>query len=56
MVVGKVVPIGEVASYISWACKDVEKATGVKFGDGFLNDILKDGKAIFTSIYPSIER
>lgn len=43
-------PIGEVAPYISWAYKDVEKATGIKFGEKFLNETLKDGKAIFTSI------
>ena len=47
-------PIGEVAPYISWAYKDVEKATGVKFGEKFLNETLKDGKAIFTSIPPAI--
>ncbi len=28
----------------------MENRTGVKFGEGFLNDILEDGKAIFTSI------
>jgi putative protein-disulfide isomerase len=47
-------PIGEVASYISWAYKDVEKATSVKFGDEFLNKTLKNGDAIFTSIPPAI--
>jgi len=47
-------PIGEVASYISWAYKDVEKATSVKFGTEFLNKTLKDGDAIFTSIPPAI--
>ncbi|WGK64834.1 DsbA family protein [Croceiramulus getboli] len=47
-------PIGEVASYISWAYKNVEKATGVKFGSEFLNKILKDGEAIFTSIPSAI--
>jgi len=47
-------PIGEVASYISWAYKDVEKATGVKFGDKFLNKTLKKGDAIFTSIPSAI--
>jgi putative protein-disulfide isomerase len=46
-------PIGEVAPYISWAYKEVEKATGVKFGDGFLNNILANGKAVFTSIPPA---
>jgi len=50
----KIGPIGEVASYISWAYKDVEKATGVKFGDEFLNKTLKNGDAIFTSIPPAI--
>lgn len=47
-------PIGEVASYISWAYKNVEKASGVKFGDKFLNNTLKDGSAIFTSVPPAI--
>jgi len=47
-------PIGEVASYISWAYKDVEKATSVKFGNEFLNKTLKNGDAIFTSIPPAI--
>jgi putative protein-disulfide isomerase len=47
-------PIGEVASYISWAYKDVEKATGVEFGSDFLDKTLKEGNAIFTSIPLSI--
>lgn len=46
-------PIGEVAGYISQAYKDVEQRTGVTFGQGFLQDILADGKAIFTSIPPA---
>jgi putative protein-disulfide isomerase len=46
--------IGEVASYISWAYKDVEKATAITFGDKFLNNTLKDGDAIFTSVPPAI--
>lgn len=46
----KIGPIGEVAPYISWAYKDVEKATGVKFGTTFLDHTLKDGRAIFTSL------
>jgi len=54
MVVGDGVgPIGEVAPYIAQAYKDVEKATGVKFGKKFLDGTLKDGKAIFTSVPPS---
>ncbi|NJL75411.1 MAG: hypothetical protein HC892_10655 [Saprospiraceae bacterium] len=40
-------PIGEVASYISWAYKEVERTTGVQFGTSFLQGVLKDGKAIF---------
>lgn len=51
---GRIGAIGEVASYISWAYKDVEKATGVKFGNVFLNETLKKGTAIFTSIPPAI--
>jgi len=51
---GRIGPIGEVASYISWAYKDVEKATGVKFGSEFLNKTLKNGDAIFTSVPPAI--
>lgn len=47
-------PIGEVAGYINEAYKTVEQRTGVKFGAGFLENILKEGKAIFTSIPPSI--
>ncbi len=47
-------PIGEVAAYIAEAYKDVERGTGIVFGEAFLNDILKDGKAIFTSIPPAI--
>lgn len=47
-------PIGEVASYISWAYLNVEKASGVKFGLDFLDKTLKTGTAIFTSIPSSI--
>lgn len=47
-------PIGEVASYIGKAYKDVENATGVKFGNEFLNNTLAEGEAIFTSIPPAI--
>ncbi|WP_375558654.1 DsbA family protein [Bernardetia sp. OM2101] len=46
--------IGEVAPYIKTAYKDVENRTGVKFGEKFLQDILEEGSAIFTSIPPSI--
>ena len=47
-------PIGEVASYIGQAYKDVENATGVKFGDRFLHRTLAEGEAVFTSIPPAI--
>lgn len=47
-------PIGEVAPYISWAYKEVEKATNVEFGSGFLDHTLKKGSAIFTSIPPAV--
>ena len=43
-------PIGQVAPYIKTAYKDVENATGVKFGKPFLMDVLDKGTAIFTSI------
>lgn len=46
----RVGPIGQVAGYISEAYKTVEEYTGVKFGEGFLNGILKEGKAIFNSV------
>jgi putative protein-disulfide isomerase len=46
--------IGKVASYISLAYKEVENASGVKFGEHFLNHTLKKGTAIFTSIPPAI--
>ncbi len=51
---GRIGPIGEVAGYISQAYKDVERATGVQFGEGFLKGILEEGSAIFTSIPPSV--
>jgi putative protein-disulfide isomerase len=51
MVTGdRIGPIGEVAPYIAWAYKDVENATGVKFGSNFLDHVLKKGTAIFTSL------
>lgn len=51
---GRIGPIGEVAGYISQAYKDVERATGVTFGKGFLEDIMEEGSAIFTSIPPAV--
>jgi putative protein-disulfide isomerase len=43
-------PIGTVAPYIRQAYRTVEEATGVRFGEKFLNGPLKTGKPIFTSI------
>ncbi|MEQ8705412.1 MAG: DsbA family protein [Phaeodactylibacter sp.] len=51
---GRIGPIGEVAGYISQAYKDVERATGVTFGKGFLEGVLQEGSAIFTSIPPAV--
>ena len=47
-------PIGKVAPYISRAYRDVEMATGVKFGDDFLTKTLSKGVAIFNSIPPAV--
>ncbi len=46
-------PIGEIAGYIKTAYKLVEDTTGVKFGEKFLNEILNNGEAIFTSVPPA---
>ena len=43
-------PIGKVAGYIKEAYKTVENRTGVKFGEAFLKDILKEGSIEFNSI------
>jgi putative protein-disulfide isomerase len=47
-------PIGEVAPYIEKAYPDVEQATGVRFGEAFLQNILRPGTAIFSSEMPGI--
>lgn len=55
MVTGeRVGPIGEVAGYIRWAYKEVEDKAGIRFGRGFLENVLEDGKAIFTSLPPAL--
>jgi len=46
-------PIGEVAGYIKQAYLQVEEASGVKFGKGFLEGVLEEGSTIFTSVTPS---
>ena len=47
-------PIGEVAGYIKQAYKVVEERCGVTFGRGFLEDILAEGTAVFTSVPAAI--
>ncbi len=47
-------PIGEVAAYIEKAYPDVEKATGIRFGEAFVQNILQPGTAIFSSEMPGI--
>jgi len=55
MVIGeRIGPIGKVAPYIRHAYRDVEQATGIKFGEAFLKGVLKDGQTIFTSVPPAI--
>jgi putative protein-disulfide isomerase len=43
-------PIGEVAGYIKEAYQQVEETTGVKFGQGFLKNVLEPGTTHFTSL------
>ncbi|HKK75016.1 MAG TPA: DsbA family protein [Saprospiraceae bacterium] len=50
----RVGPIGEVAGYIKDAYQQVEKASGVAFGEAFLDSILEEGTATFTSIPPAV--
>ncbi|GJM33382.1 MAG: DsbA family protein [Saprospiraceae bacterium] len=47
-------PIGKVAGYIGEAYKTVENRTGIKFGKDFLEGILKEGTAEFSSLQPAI--
>jgi len=42
--------IGTVAPYISWAYKEVERRTGVRFGEKFLHGVLAKGTSVFTSL------
>lgn len=46
-------PIGEVASYIKWAYRDVEQRTGVEFGAGFVEGPLERGDMYMTSEPPA---
>ncbi|MBC7425777.1 MAG: DsbA family protein [Bacteroidia bacterium] len=47
-------PIGVVAPYVKTAYKTVEERTGIKFGEGFINNILEPGTAVLNSIPPAI--
>jgi putative protein-disulfide isomerase len=47
-------PIGEVASYIKTAYKDVEARSTVRFGKEFIEGTLEEGTAVFTSIPAAI--
>lgn len=49
----KIGPIGVVAPYIKEGYKQVEKRTGIEFGEAFLEDILEPGEALFSSIPPA---
>ena len=46
-------PIGQVASYIGEAYLQVEKTTGIQFGEGFLKGLLTEGTANFSSEKPA---
>lgn len=48
-------PINEVAPYIkNGAYRDVEKRTGIRFGEKFLNEVLEPGTAVLSSLEPAI--
>ncbi len=47
-------PIGEVAPYIKKAYHDVEDATGIRFGEAFVDGILAGETSIFSSEMPGI--
>lgn len=50
----RVGPVGEVAPYIKQAYRTVEERTGAQFGTAFLEGILEEGKAVFTSVPPAV--
>jgi putative protein-disulfide isomerase len=55
MIIGKDEgPIGKVAPHIAYGYKQLEKMSTVKFGDKFLNGILKEGSYQMSSEMPSI--
>ncbi|KOY84312.1 hypothetical protein AD998_21750 [bacterium 336/3] len=46
--------INETGAYIRTAYKIVEETCGVKFGDAFVNETLKDGTMVLNSLPPAI--
>ncbi len=46
--------IRQKAPYIEWAYKDVEEATGIKFGEAFFSKLFFNDKAVFNSEKPSV--
>jgi putative protein-disulfide isomerase len=55
MIIGKDEgPIGKVAPHIAYGYKDLEKMSTSRFGDKFLNDVLKTGNYYMSSEMPSI--
>lgn len=54
MLVGnRIKPIGSMKDFLLQAYKQVEKTTGITFGDGFLKTLEK-GTAVYSSVEPSI--
>jgi putative protein-disulfide isomerase len=47
-------PVGNIAPYIKSAYKQVEEASGVKFGDNFINGTLEEGTTVFSSMPPAL--
>jgi putative protein-disulfide isomerase len=55
MVTGdRIAPVSSMAHIIKTHGPRVEETTGVRFGEGFVNGLLAEGTAIFSSIQPSI--
>ncbi|NMM47025.1 DsbA family protein [Marinigracilibium pacificum] len=54
MILGEQVgPIGAIAPFISKSSKTVEERTGVKFGDAFINGVLREGTMVLNSEVPA---
>ena len=50
----RVEPIGKIAPYIKNAFKEVENASGIKFGKKFIEETLEKGTIVFNSVPPSV--